>query len=145
MGEFFWLGRLEEDHLEPYGSQESTCGDINLNELKLNNFFLFKRTVSLAIRQVPGSHVWLVAITLCITERVIFHDCDKFHWTEVFMSKRKQHSRHLWGMKVCTIFGEQWKSRKQLQSLIFQIVIPPPRNVTDVSLLYILGNFHTVA
>lgn len=22
-----------------YGSRESTCGDINLNELKLNNFF----------------------------------------------------------------------------------------------------------
>lgn len=64
-----------------YGCRESTCGDINLNELKLNNFFLKGNSCS----GYTSSAWWpCVAVTLGITEKGIFHDCDKFPWTGVF-------------------------------------------------------------
>lgn len=93
--------------------------------------------------------MWLIAVTLGITQKVIFHGCGRFHRTEVFSreeatgstSRRNENPHRLWG----TMKKSRIQSGSSTELDFPNCKSPLLRNVTDVSLLYVLGNFHTVA
>lgn len=68
-----------------YGSRESTCGDINLHELKLNNFFEVN-----SCSGYTSSACWpCVAVILGITEKDIFHIVTSSPGQECFRERGK--------------------------------------------------------